>query len=162
MHREPMIVHCADCGHEWALAFLPCPISIVVKLTAAALCPMCAGKRILSGPIQRATQDGDAIGWLSNGDTGTSSLTIWHVMMGRHFQRPSVPLDPADFGRCYRLLQVMPSWRARLGEVAAKYPSWTALVAAWDEVEALYLMELPLGYAPKCYRRMQELLKGAR
>lgn len=98
--------------------------------------------------------------WLHGCDTGTSSLTIAHVLGGvpmasdRH---PSEPCDPADFGRCSRLLDLMPGWRERLGEVAERFPRWAGLVAAWPELEALYAEEYPRGVAPKLYARMQEL-----
>jgi hypothetical protein len=103
--------------------------------------------------------------WIASGDTGLSSETIWHVLSGRPFPskhfRPSKPMDPADFGRCHRLLDKIPEWRARLPEVAAKYPAWSALVGAWDELTELYLEELPTGRCPKLYDRMQAL-EGAR
>jgi len=59
--------------------------------------------------------------WIVAGDTGISSRVIWAVMMGVSLDvmpRVDVPHDPPDFGRCYRLLEVMPEWRDRLGEVA--------------------------------------------
>jgi hypothetical protein len=73
---------------------------------------------------------------------GTSSATIFRVMTGRwpagSRGDADTPSDPGDFGRCHRLLRVMPEWRARMGEVAAKYRPWVPLVAAWDELTALY------------------------
>lgn len=73
---------------------------------------------------------------------GTSSATIFRVMTGRWPTGcpggADTPSDPGDFGRCHRLLRVKPAWRGRMGEVAAKYGAWTPLVAAWDELAALY------------------------
>lgn len=109
----------------------------------------------------------DTEGWLASWDTGVSSLTIHHVLSGRSWQagprRPPTyvkhPLDPADFGRCYRLLKVAPpEWRGRLGEVAARYKSWKPLVDHWDELEALYEEEQASGQCPKLYERMNALL----
>lgn len=81
--------------------------------------------------------------WLVGGDTGTSSATIWCVMMGitpgQVDRTASVPHDPADFGRCHNLLELFPEWRARLPEMARTYSSWEGLVGAWDELTALYL-----------------------
>lgn len=158
--RTPFMVHCGTCGHEWALAFLPMEAATFAKFKHAR-CPMCGGKDVLCIEKPKPTDEGDPIAWLTNGDTGISSKTIWSVMMNRsigdRYFRPSVPSDPSDFGRCYRLLKVMPSWRARLGEVAAQYPEWAGLVAAWDELTALYEEELPKGTAPKLYQRMQVL-----
>lgn len=80
------------------------------------------------------------IDWLMSGDTGTSSKTICSVMTGSDTPKfgPDVPHDADDFGRCYRLLQLFPDWRRRLPEVAAVHPKWGPMVAAWDELTALY------------------------
>ena len=100
--------------------------------------------------------------WLAGGDTGISSKVIWSVMMGQPFDggrwyHPDIPHDPSDFGRCHRLLELFPAWRARLSEVASAHPDWSGLVGAWDELTALYVEELPTGSGPKLYARMREL-----
>lgn len=105
------------------------------------------------------------LAWLKGTDTGTSSRTIFSVL-SEYGQLAYIgwsslgdpPLDPDDFGRCHRLLDRFPAWRARLGEVAAKYPAWAPLVENWPELERLYLEELPAKTAPKLYARMRELL----
>lgn len=100
--------------------------------------------------------------WPGCGDTGMSSNAIY-----THFYRVvgsrgefAAPLDPSDFGRCHRLLATpwAADWRSRIGEMA-KYPKWVNLAPAWDELEALYLLELQNanGQAPKLYGRMKEL-----
>lgn len=96
-----------------------------------------------------------------SGDTGTSSKTIAHVMLGVRAPRygPDVPYDPGDFGRCYRLLKLFPLWELRLPEVAEAYPAWSGLVREWSRLSALYEEELPSGKAPRLYARMQELRK---
>jgi hypothetical protein len=103
--------------------------------------------------------------WIRSWDTGISSLTIYATFKG-HGYAPGfgagVPHDPADFGRCYRLLKVAPEWRARLGEVADLHPQWRPLVDAWDELEALYEEEFPTGEAPKLYARIQALVDAGR
>ena len=159
MTGEPFIVHCGKCSHEWAPCFLPASVDVLAKVGKRP-CPACGSRQVLVGALPRETADGDAIGWLTNGDTGTSSLTIWHVMMGRPLARGNAnpPWDPSDFGRCSRLLAVMPSWRARLGEVAEQYPRWKGLVEHWAELEALYEQELPTGRCPMLYARMKVLL----
>lgn len=108
--------------------------------------------------------------WIVSRDTGTSSQTIWSVMMGAEPAHASEPSDPDDFGRCYRLLKLIPEWKPRLSEVAARYPVWTALVAHWDELTALYEDELQNGpmskygnrMAPRTYDRMKELIDEGR
>jgi hypothetical protein len=157
---EPLTVHCEKCGHERELGHFPMPVDVFAALGKLP-CAACGSKKVFLGKQPKPTNDGDAVGWLLNGDTGISSQTIWSVMMGKRINQShwyaDVPHDPSDFGRCYRLLKVMPSWRARLPEVAAKYKAWKPLVDAWDELTALYEEELPNGTAPKLYRRMEQL-----
>lgn len=76
--------------------------------------------------------------WLLSGDNGTSSETILAVMTGSSTRYADIPYDNDDFGRCYRLLRLFPQWRARLPEVAQRYPAWGPMVAAWDELSALW------------------------
>jgi hypothetical protein len=121
----------------------------------------------IDNPERLAKRDGQPMApgdWPHCGDTGLSSSTIWCVMTGQvampgrsRFDVGDTPADPDDFGRCFRLLERFPGWKARMPEVAAKYPAWAGLVAAWDELEALYAQERPTGTAPKLYARMQEL-----
>jgi hypothetical protein len=72
------------------------------------------------------------------GDMGLSSNCIADVMiigMGTG----DYPLDGADFGRCYRLLQVFPEWRKRMPEVAKAHPGvWEHLVEAWDALTVFH------------------------
>src|ERR1035441_7297858 len=60
---------------------------------------------------------------LCAGDTGLSSETMCLYFISgraperlRGFSGPCYPLDPSDLGRCLRLLDVVPEWRARLAE----------------------------------------------
>lgn len=103
--------------------------------------------------------------WLASGDTGLSSTAIFaHFVPGtpqrKDFGQWSAPLDPSDFGRCYRLLSApwASDWRKRIAEMA-RYPQWAKLALAWDELEALYVLELQNtnGMAPKLYERIKEL-----
>ena len=161
MDREAFVVHCGKCSHEWALGFSPLSIDAFVK-AAKHPCPVCGAIDVMLGPFPKSTPEGDPVAWLDGGDTGISSKTIWRVMMGRgpssDWWGDGPPLDPSDFGRCYRLLKVMPSWRPRLPEVSAKFPKWTRLVETWDELTALYEEEFPKKNAPKLYARIQECL----
>jgi hypothetical protein len=105
--------------------------------------------------------------WFST-DAGTSSMTIASVLVPGLRQAAlarlgdysrSVPLDPDDFGRCYRLLKLIPDGLARMPEVAAEHAPWKGMVAAWGELTSLYEEEAPnhRGNAPKLYRRMKEI-----
>lgn len=104
--------------------------------------------------------DSRLLEWSRSGDTGTSSKTIASVLgelpwMGAF--DPCVPCDPGDFGRCYRLLERMPEWRARLGEVADRYPAWRPLVREWARMEVMYREDLPTGESARLYDLMREL-----
>ena len=84
---------------------------------------------------------GDFIAWITSSDTGISSKVIWEVLTGLRLYDLSwrdVPHDPADFGRCYRLLKVMPAWRERLSEVADQHPAWGLFVREWDRLTVMY------------------------
>lgn len=103
--------------------------------------------------------------WMMSGDTGVSSKTIMHVMEGT--AAPSdvdVPHDPSDFGRCHRLLEAFPSYAARLGEVAEKYPDWVGLVREWGTLTEMYCVALNTGAerATELYNRMEELIDEGR
>ena len=102
--------------------------------------------------------------WMLSGDTGTSSKCICAVMTGSKCQDGRPPSDPSDFGRCFRLLQHFPEWRPRMGEVAAKFPEWIALVRQWSELTDLYKLESQNknGMAPQLYDRMKVLIDEGR
>lgn len=157
--RAPFYLNCTLCQHEWICLYTPMEMGLAAKVMKASRCPMCGSlsKHHKTGRIPRPTVLGDWQGWLTSGDTGTSSETIWHVMTLQAVTRVGLPCDPSDFGRCHRLLEVMPEWRARLPEVASVIPAWTPLVDAWDELTALYLEELPSGSCPKLWARMRTL-----
>ena len=105
----------------------------------------------IPGDRKEQRADGDPeLAWFFGPDAGTSSLTIFSVLSKHRDRlpadfRPDIPHDPDDFGRCHRLLETVPGWRAQLSEVAGKYPKWAPLVDAWDELTALWLQESPTG-----------------
>lgn len=82
--------------------------------------------------VQRANQ------WIAGRDVGTSSRTIWSVMQDVTPSDADVPYDADDFGRCYRLLALIPEWRGSLPRVARRYPAWSALVREWDRLTEMY------------------------
>ncbi|GAC1392042.1 MAG: hypothetical protein NVSMB31_09880 [Vulcanimicrobiaceae bacterium] len=108
-----------------------------------------------------------AIAWRNGDDTGLSSIALVCYLMGwpvsdRGFRRSiQHPLDPADFGRCIRALDVLPELRSRLHEASEMSPTWAALIAKWGEIEALYHQEFPTSMAPKCYALMKQIQREA-
>jgi hypothetical protein len=93
-----------------------------------------------------------ANGWITGDDTGASSKTLWGVMMGSPPKSPSSPSDGGDLGRCLRLLELIPEWRARLGEMSSVSPYWAALVKHWDELSARHAQDRDV------YQRMRQIL----
>lgn len=108
--------------------------------------------------------------WLASDDTGLSSrailahLTGDPVVAAMNKYHWDYPRDPSDFGRCVRLLDIEPSFRACIGEMANICPEWAALATHWGELEALYSEELAegTGKSPRLYKRMRELIEGAK
>lgn len=102
--------------------------------------------------------------WIVGSDSGMSSKAIWaHMMGGEPAYGWSHPHDPADFGRCARLLELMPEWKARLPEMAARSAVWTRLVARWDEIYASMDSEVGIDWskgrrASLTYDLMQRVL----
>lgn len=103
--------------------------------------------------------------WLKGRDTGLSSRAIVAKMENidiRIFGERGYdhPQDPADLGRCIRLLLIAREYRQRLHEMADCSPQWKALVEHWDELEKLYYLGLSRANrrAPECYKRMRELI----
>ena len=105
--------------------------------------------------------------WIVGRDTGISSRTIWAVMMHavprvHHPFDFNVPQDPADFGRCYRLLHYFPEWRKRLFEVGEKFPEWKPMIREWDILESIFERDAPTGKSDDLFYRLQELIKEGR
>jgi hypothetical protein len=155
---------CVRCGAEYGPE-LPAPMDVFLAIMKAFtkshrnckphadgdVCVLCSARHKGECGATLTPQQ-----WIVSGDTGRSSVAIWsHMMHSRG--NTEHPLDPDDFGRCYRLLKAIPAWRARIGEMASVSRVWGSLVEHWAELEALYVEELPTGRAPKLYARMKEL-----
>jgi len=82
--------------------------------------------------------------WWLGTDVGKSSAAIFHVLCfdslkweTNDYARKATPQDAADFGRCKRLLNAIPEWKSRLGEVAVAYKetAWPRIISKWSELE---------------------------
>lgn len=83
------------------------------------------------------------IEWLRNGERGVSSETIHDFFAHRgEIHKAGYPHDSADFGRCYKLLELIPEWRARIHELGnirgLTGQVWAALAKEWDVLEKRY------------------------
>ena len=177
MGPEPHFAHCTRCGGTVPKPTLPAPIDLVVGWTNAAtkMHQHCKPNPNAKMPDTRTQVDGAAplhqraMAWISGPDTGISSKAIWRVMQGVVPEQRAFgcyPSDPDDFGRCYRLLELIPEWRPRIAEMAGVSDTWKALSVAWDELETLWRTEgngtgdPPAGTRMnKLYERMKELTR---
>jgi hypothetical protein len=82
------------------------------------------------------TIEARALRWFAGDDTGASSMALACHMLGLPVSRwgRSYPLDAGDFGRCERLLQLVPEWRPRLPEMGGRNTAWIGLAAMWDAI----------------------------
>ena len=101
--------------------------------------------------------------WLLSGDTGMSSKAIFDFMR-TGAKGGWTPSDPSDLGRCLRLLERFPEWRARMPEMADCSPKWAAIIPHWDLLEATLLSEVgglrSRGNAPKTFGMMLAIERG--
>jgi hypothetical protein len=105
----------------------------------------------------------EAIQWAAGDDTGVSSKAIMLRMVGGMPRWDSWPRDPADLGRCLRLLARVPAWHPRIGEMAPISGPWGALAGAWGDLEELMTEEgaVSRGYGArgdKTYAMMRRLI----
>lgn len=114
----------------------------------------------LRNPERVAKPGAGLAAWLASDRVGESSRWMAKTLTG-YWGAPwteyAYPHDPSDFGRCLGLLDACPELRDRLPEMAATGREWAALVAHWEELEALFLDEVPSRMCPRMYKRMKEL-----
>jgi hypothetical protein len=102
--------------------------------------------------------------WLAGARTGTSSMTMaFWLAFATKYQHSSHPYDPADFDRCLGLLDAAPELRAQLPAMRGVSETWARLVDRWDDIEAMHLDEVGLGWtkadrAPRTYALMKSVL----
>lgn len=147
--------HCSHCGAGLVLGVPSIQITVAAAMFKA-FCKVhakCKTKTYAEPPIEYPHD------WARSRDIGVSAGTIYAAMTGEYSPcgQYDIPHDPADFGRCYRLLKHFPDWRAGLYSVSRKWPAWEPFVAHWSELEALYEQELPMGSAPLLYIAIQQL-----
>ncbi|MEY2151142.1 hypothetical protein AB7849_09505 [Rhodanobacter sp. 115] len=105
-----------------------------------------------------------AVKWLANGQRGTSSETIFTHLTGivATSGYESHPHDPADLGRCRRLLEQVPELRHAFSRMRDVSPIWSRLVDEWGLLSEMMDLEAPdwrkgRGTCPKTYNRMKQI-----
>ena len=148
------LAHCSRCGTGLNLGgSQPIPIVVAACDAFVELHKHCQPGDYKQKPAQTPRE------WADGRDTGVSSMTISSVMENQpsRYGHYAIPYDPADFGRCYRLLKLFPQWLERLPEVAQRHSEWVPFVSEWARMTELYEQELPSGKCPKLYELMKSL-----
>ena len=149
-------MRCLNCGCEQAIP-MPVSIRMMTAMCGAFTEDHADCKQSAAGRARFEYTTPEA--WLRSWDTGASSLTIFNFMRVGVTARAAIPYDPADFGRCYRLLKAFPDWRVRMSEMGERIPEWKELATHWDELERLFEEESANGDCPKLYKRLGEIVR---
>lgn len=77
--------------------------------------------------------------WMCGRDTGVSSLAVAAATLGAMpLSQSCQPHDSDDFGRCYRLIALVPEARDGVRALAGHSVAWERLAENWDGLSALY------------------------
>lgn len=114
-------------------------------------------------PGSDKTVEQRAAAWMRDGEVGMSSRAIHDHMLGLtpkcgYFD---YPLDPDDLNRCIKLLELIPEWKPRMGEMAQRGEQWNGLANSWEEICQCFLDEVGLDWckgsrAPKTYALVKQ------
>lgn len=126
-------------------------------------------------PPGQAGLSEEARRWLAVGEQGLSSCSMFWRFTGvkpdylNDETRFSHPHDPGDLRRCLLLLEQVPEFKGRIGEMRGCSPQWDALVEAWADLCATLETEAPDWRNPDCkqtaletYGKMRSALRAAR
>lgn len=163
---DPDLARLADATMAWGM---PAAVrALSNELRQEKLAHARAG-RPMDGLSQQAQE------WLLAGEHGVSSCSIFWRLTGvkprllREDRRYGHPHDPDDLRRCMLLLDQVPEFRDRIGEMRGASASWDVLVDAWDDLCASLEAEIPAWRDPprgsaarKTYRAMRDLLDPVR
>ena len=137
---------CFNCGGSYKIQY-PQPVSMASELMKQFAkdhenCEPTWKEPLNETPEQ--TEEFCANWWAENGEHGMSSKTMFnHLTKNLQVRRlkndyPCTPSDPDDFKRCYKLLQAVPQWKARLNELKTISTVWEKLVDNWDKLTEMY------------------------
>lgn len=169
--KEPFWVNCHSCSHEWVLFYTPIDVSTMAKFMKLP-CPKCGEKKSIHigikpkphNPAQDAgkTAEQRIHEWLASGDTGISSESLAFEYLGTERKRGIChPLDPADLGRCLRLIAIVPEVRKCVDNLAIKDDGWAKVAPIWDKISESMVDEVGIDWskgdrAPNTYELMRK------
>lgn len=131
---------CLNCGNEFELS-LPITIPDMNRKIKAFNELHSDCKKTWKEPTMVITEDikKRMTFWLLKGERGLSSEVIFENMCEHKFKGGKHhPCDPADFGRCYKLLELIPEWKKELHKLKSISPVWEKLVDNWDILTIQY------------------------
>lgn len=102
-------------------------------------------------PLVKASEDMGLAAWLASDDVGLSSKYMASVLSEQFYASNNYPRDPADLGRCIRLLVAVPELASQLHEMKACSPQWSAVIDNWEKWKDLY----EAGEGKKLYQEMK-------
>ena len=118
-------------------------------------------------PGPGSTIEQRAARWARDGQVGMSSRAIHDHMLGLGSRCGFAhPHDPDDLNRCLLLLDLIPEWKPRMGEMAQHSPQWAGLVNSWEVITEAFLQEAGLdwrysNHAPETGALMRRALEDA-
>lgn len=132
---------CTHCGGEYALKYAIEIGKMTEKIDAfTTLHADCEKTWVEPVPPQNSNSTivEKATWWLANGETGSSSKTMYNCLIGNKKFEIHHPYDPDDFKRCYKLLNAVPEWKTKLHKLQCLSPQWNNLVNNWDKLTEMY------------------------
>jgi hypothetical protein len=108
----------------------------------------------------------EAMHWQRRGEHGISSNAIFSKLTGFPLTGTfgfGYPHDPDDLRRCRLLLDAVPEFAARLGEMAMCGPEWAELVVVWPVLCETMDAEIEKYDGAKCpmtYRLMRNAIEA--
>ncbi|EBR4567719.1 hypothetical protein B1Q46_17375 [Salmonella enterica] len=76
--------------------------------------------------------------WLASDDTGLSSRFMASILSGQFTTKNKYPCDPADLGRCIRLVEAVPELAEKIPLMAQHGHQWSAVAQNWERWSQLY------------------------
>jgi hypothetical protein len=104
-----------------------------------------------ANPIVKASEGMGLTAWLASDDTGLSSLYMASKLTGMFEAKYAYPRDPADFGRCLRLIEAVPELESKISDMSQHGKEWAVVAARWHEWAAMSLVD--------DYKRFYRLMK---
>lgn len=85
--------------------------------------------------------------WLEHGEVGASSKTMISVLYKPLAkEKISHPLDPADFRRCHKLINIVPEVKIVFPEISHLSSTWGNFINNWNKLTNMYLQNESEGW----------------